>query len=157
MDVIILRIAERYFQGKFLYNNYKQAVTIIDEYSEQLATFANLTGYAAPDFEAWYAEEKAYLKSVSTEVPVEQAKSNYVDALQKLGVLRWVRFAFYVASNYLISLTLGQRMKTRVLLRTEPTPQQTLCVQERCQIQQCLGTAQQKHHARKLTRVFFLL
>ena len=76
--------------GKFLYDNYKQALDIIAKTTPELDKFRHITGYTANDFEAWHKEERKYLRECKDEPETTTVAVEYVELLQKL------QFAAYV-------------------------------------------------------------
>lgn len=74
--------------GKSLFNNYKQALAILAEYTPQLEAFYGATGIAAQDIESWTQEELRYLKDVTAEEPLSPWKVDYVKLLRDLACVR---------------------------------------------------------------------
>ncbi|KAI5985604.1 hypothetical protein EDD15DRAFT_2390125 [Pisolithus albus] len=77
--------ADRYSDlSKFLYNNYKQALDIVNTLGpvvEELKASLEITD---ADFERWNQEESEYLARVSKEQPEDIEQAMYVEALQTL-------------------------------------------------------------------------
>ncbi|KAG8937758.1 hypothetical protein FRC03_007875, partial [Tulasnella sp. 419] len=69
--------------GIFILNNYKQALTIVEEYSDIFSQVYKLEGCKHSDFTAWLAEEGAYLSGLSREPEEESIAIAYVEALEK--------------------------------------------------------------------------
>ncbi|KAF8447614.1 hypothetical protein L210DRAFT_3609890 [Boletus edulis BED1] len=69
--------------GKFLIDNYRQALRIIDQYTKQLQAFKRTTGFTDEDFEQWYNEEKTYLHDCAKEPKGTALAVEYVELLQK--------------------------------------------------------------------------
>ncbi|KAG1813901.1 uncharacterized protein BJ212DRAFT_1447699 [Suillus subaureus] len=70
--------------SKFIYNNYKQALHIINELSpavEELKAQLSLTDV---DFEKWNTEELEYLQALTIETEEDVEKMTYVEALESL-------------------------------------------------------------------------
>jgi hypothetical protein len=70
--------------GRFLYNNYKQALAIISEYGPEIEHFKAIHSLEDADFERWHTEELEYLESAHTESVTDIAAITYVEALQNL-------------------------------------------------------------------------
>ncbi|KAF8481388.1 hypothetical protein JB92DRAFT_3085880 [Gautieria morchelliformis] len=68
----------------FMYNNYKQALSIINEYIPEVEAFKSAHGYTDEDFIYWHDEEFTYLSNSGKEPPGDALKVAYVEALQKL-------------------------------------------------------------------------
>jgi hypothetical protein len=78
------------YLGRFLYNNYKQALDIINDLTpavEELKVQLNLVD---ADFHHWNAEELKYLESLANEVEYNPQKTAYVKALQSLKVAEYM-------------------------------------------------------------------
>ncbi|KAI0038843.1 hypothetical protein FA95DRAFT_1504966, partial [Auriscalpium vulgare] len=89
----------------FLYNNYRQALSMISEYTRELAVFTQITGFSAPDFERWIVEERDYLENLREEPEEDIQKISYVEALINLEAAESV---FFLLSYSTAVLTLGQ-------------------------------------------------
>lgn len=74
--------------GKFLYDNYKQALSIIAEYEPQISAYCQANDLSESDFETWHKEELEYLRKVTTKVPLDPGAVEYVTALQNLESAR---------------------------------------------------------------------
>ena len=59
--------------GKFLFNNYKQACSIIHVYTPELEEFKAAYSFSDADFEQWHQEESEWLASWSKE-PTEDTE-----------------------------------------------------------------------------------
>jgi hypothetical protein len=71
--------------GRFILNNYKQALTVISDYTKELKVYRATFPGQGLDFESWIAEELTYLEAVAVE-PVQDATAvEYVKALEKLN------------------------------------------------------------------------
>ena len=69
--------------GKFLFNNYKQAITIISEYTPDINTLKGIMpGLADEDFLKWREEELHYLRSLRLEPGYDMKVVEYVEALE---------------------------------------------------------------------------
>ncbi|KAI0043066.1 hypothetical protein FA95DRAFT_1631889 [Auriscalpium vulgare] len=79
--------------SKFIYNNYRQSLGIISEYSRELDLFTQLTGFSAPDFERWKVEELDYLENLPEEPEEDVQKVAYVEALMDLETAEYVSIA----------------------------------------------------------------
>ncbi|KAG6369425.1 hypothetical protein JVT61DRAFT_14862 [Boletus reticuloceps] len=70
--------------SRFLYNNYKQALNIVNKYTVQLVEFKALTNFDNKDFETWHQEELMYLKDCESEPATTSISIAYVAELEKL-------------------------------------------------------------------------
>ncbi|KAI0038722.1 hypothetical protein FA95DRAFT_1613160 [Auriscalpium vulgare] len=76
---------DRYAElSKFIYNNYRQSLAMISEYTGELAVFKQITGFGEADFERWMAEERNYLENLTEEPEEDLQKVAYVEALINL-------------------------------------------------------------------------
>ncbi|KAI6000026.1 hypothetical protein EDD15DRAFT_2362606 [Pisolithus albus] len=71
--------------GRFLYNNYKQALCIIQTYSAELERFKRSKDITDNDFESWHREELEYLKRCAGESDATSIAAQYVELLEKLN------------------------------------------------------------------------
>ncbi|KAH7917652.1 hypothetical protein BV22DRAFT_1108532 [Leucogyrophana mollusca] len=69
---------------RFLFNNYKQALTIISEFSTGLDNFKRDKNLTDEDFVRWKDEELQYLENSAKEPEYNTMAVKYVDELQKL-------------------------------------------------------------------------
>ncbi|KAG2029849.1 hypothetical protein BDR03DRAFT_1041183, partial [Suillus americanus] len=69
----------------FIFNNYKQAVTLIDDFTKELDAYRLSFPDQAMDFETWVTKELAYLESVASEPARDALAVDYVEALEKLN------------------------------------------------------------------------
>jgi hypothetical protein len=67
--------------GKFIMNNYKQALGIIANYTLELDEFSKVFGYSAADFTSLQAKELAYLQSLTHEPEEDMLAMSYIEAL----------------------------------------------------------------------------
>lgn len=70
--------------GKFIYDNYRQALKIIREYTPELDMFKQLHGITDSDFVKWHEEQISYLKSLKKEPEEDVLRVEYFMALSKL-------------------------------------------------------------------------
>jgi hypothetical protein len=70
--------------GRFLFNNYKQALDIINKGMTELAKFKALMSFDDNDFEAWHREELVYLKDCTSEPATASISVAYIVELEKL-------------------------------------------------------------------------
>ncbi|CDO74657.1 hypothetical protein BN946_scf184832.g1, partial [Trametes cinnabarina] len=70
--------------GKFIYNNYRQALQIIDEGERVLDVLKRDLHLSAADYERYLREERKYLHSLKSEPPEVSLRGEYVEALQEL-------------------------------------------------------------------------
>ena len=90
------------FTGRFLLNNYKQALRIISTNTAELDAYRALHPNEILDFGSWAAEELAYLKAVESEPKQDALRVTYVEELEKLTKLKYdiVRSAVVVLMFY---------------------------------------------------------
>ncbi|TFK59525.1 hypothetical protein BDN72DRAFT_944548, partial [Pluteus cervinus] len=70
---------------KFIHDNYRQALKIIEVNVPKLDDFKATFGFSGADFESWYREEKAYLSVLTETEPLfDKNLIVYVEALQEL-------------------------------------------------------------------------
>ncbi|OAX36990.1 hypothetical protein K503DRAFT_647944, partial [Rhizopogon vinicolor AM-OR11-026] len=93
--------------GKFIYNNYKQALHIINELSPAVQEFKVQLRLTDADFEKWNAEELEYLQTLATETEDDIEKMTYVEALESLahaevtyGGVTSVQFLSYTPTDF---------------------------------------------------------
>jgi hypothetical protein len=72
--------------GRFIFNNYKQAVTLIDDFTKELDAYHLSFPDQAMDFETWVTEELAYLESIASEPARDALVVDYIEALEKLNM-----------------------------------------------------------------------
>ncbi len=70
--------------GKFLFNNYKQALKIITEFTPQLMAYKQSTGITDADIQRWPEDELKYLNDLQTEPEVDAVPVAYVESLMTL-------------------------------------------------------------------------
>jgi KDZ transposase-like protein len=68
--------------GKFIYNNYRQALKTISEETAILKVYGDATAVDGTVFERWRKEEKAYLDSLRSEPTEDKLSCIYVDAYE---------------------------------------------------------------------------
>lgn len=76
--------ADRYSTGKFIRDNYRQALNIIQEDSEALAVLCKELKIGEDVFEQYLSEERQYYKSRVVEPPAISAQLDYVESLVRL-------------------------------------------------------------------------
>lgn len=76
--------------GNFIYNNYRQALTIIGENTATLDILCTRLGVTWADLERFLDEERQYLLSRKKEPPEVMRKVEYVQALQRLEEAQYV-------------------------------------------------------------------
>jgi hypothetical protein len=67
-----------------LFNNYKQALSIIHEYTPKVERFKAVFHVEDSDFESWRQEELNYLENLSKEPKRDAEVVSYVEALVAL-------------------------------------------------------------------------
>ncbi|KAI5989491.1 hypothetical protein EDD15DRAFT_2370522 [Pisolithus albus] len=78
--------SDKYLElSRFLYNNYKQALCIIQTYSAELERFKRSKDITDNDFESWHREELEYLKRCAGESDATSIAAQYVELLEKLN------------------------------------------------------------------------
>jgi len=75
----------QFYIGKFLYNNYKQALAIINDLSPAVEELKLALKVADADFERWNAEELEFLETLAAESEDDIEAMTYVEALQSLA------------------------------------------------------------------------
>lgn len=70
--------------GKFLHDNYKQALSIIAEYGPQVDAYCKNNNVTDADFENWHREELEYLKNLTSKTPENPDAVEYVTTLRDL-------------------------------------------------------------------------
>ncbi|KAG1749252.1 hypothetical protein EDB19DRAFT_2036549 [Suillus lakei] len=93
--------------GKFLYNNYKQVLTIIDDLSPAVEELKLALKISDGDFERWNMEELEFLESLAEEQEGDIEAMTYVDTLQSLakaeaayGSVTTVQFLTYTPADF---------------------------------------------------------
>jgi hypothetical protein len=74
-----------FLAGRFLYNNYVQALSIISNFVPEVEAFKLRHGFKDEDFEAWREEEFQYLSSLVSEPEYDVQAAAYVEALIALS------------------------------------------------------------------------
>ncbi|KAI6018922.1 hypothetical protein BKA83DRAFT_4495684 [Pisolithus microcarpus] len=78
--------ADKYLElSWFLYNNYKQALCIIQTHLAELERFKRSKDLTDNDFESWHREELEYLKRCTGESDATSITAQYVELLEKLN------------------------------------------------------------------------
>ncbi|KAI0363427.1 hypothetical protein BV20DRAFT_931127, partial [Pilatotrama ljubarskyi] len=75
--------------GKFIFNNYRQALQIIEEGTRALAVYSVELGTSDVDYERYLVEEGEYLQSLKSEPPELAHKLEYMEALDNLEKARY--------------------------------------------------------------------
>ncbi|KAG0697415.1 hypothetical protein DFH29DRAFT_946408 [Suillus ampliporus] len=93
--------------SKFIYNNYKQALHIINELSPAVEELKAQLGLTDTDFEKWNTEELEYLQTLTIETEEDVEKMTYVEALESLasaeavyGHVTSVQFLSYTPADF---------------------------------------------------------
>ena len=76
--------------GKFIYNNYRQALQIVEEGKRALDIYARELEIGPAEYESYLEQERAYLRSLMAEPPEVALRVQYMEALQKLEDARYV-------------------------------------------------------------------
>ncbi|KAH9923377.1 uncharacterized protein B0H18DRAFT_1085727 [Fomitopsis serialis] len=71
--------------GKFLYNNYKQALKIISNETKVFEVLGRQLGTTPADYEKYLVEERAYLEGLKSEPPEVARRLDYIEALMMLA------------------------------------------------------------------------
>ncbi|KAG1832900.1 hypothetical protein DFJ58DRAFT_847925 [Suillus subalutaceus] len=77
--------------SRFIFNNYKQVVTLINDFTQELN---------AMDLKTWVTEELAYMESIASEPARDTLTVNYVEALEKLNTYQMDQFLTYLPSSF---------------------------------------------------------
>ena len=90
--------------GKFLFNNYKQAIAIISDYTPDINALKAISpGLANEDFIKWREEETQYLRSLRLEPEYDAQVVAYVEALEAVKKAQQVFFfIFFLPSRLMI-------------------------------------------------------
>ena len=101
--------------GRFLLNNYKQALRIISSNTAELDAYRALHPNEILDFGSWAAEELAYLKAVESEPKRDALKVTYVEELEKLAKLEYdiVRSTMMIPLIHFIEI-FSNRLETTI-------------------------------------------
>ncbi|KAG1771378.1 hypothetical protein EV702DRAFT_1181467 [Suillus placidus] len=101
--------------SRFILNNYKQALTIISNYTKELEAYRAMFPGEELDFESWIAEEFTYLEAMAVEPTQDTTAVEYVEALEKLEkcqaafeALHNNQFASYTPSSFMPDSGLSQ-------------------------------------------------
>lgn len=69
----------------FIYQNYRQALSILRDEAEELAMVSSELGTGPDDYEAYLLQEREYLRKLKTEPEDVLETVNYMEALQHLN------------------------------------------------------------------------
>ncbi|KAG1729622.1 uncharacterized protein EDB91DRAFT_1059885, partial [Suillus paluster] len=93
--------------SQFLYNNYKQALHIINDLVPVVQELKQQLDLSDADFEQWNIEELQYLEALAAELEYDPEKIAYVEALQSLakaeaeyGSITSVQFLSYALADF---------------------------------------------------------
>ncbi|KAG1880023.1 hypothetical protein F4604DRAFT_1679156 [Suillus subluteus] len=93
--------------SKFLYNNYKQALAIIDDLSPAIEELKLVLNISDGDFKHWNIEELEFLETLTEETDEDVEAMTYVEALQSLakaeaayGSVTTVQFLTYTPIDF---------------------------------------------------------
>ncbi|KAG1853525.1 hypothetical protein F4604DRAFT_1686334 [Suillus subluteus] len=100
--------SDRYLElSKFLYNNYKQALAIIDDLSPAVEELKLVLNISDGDFKRWNIEELEFLETLTEETDEDVEAMTYVEALQSLtkaeaayGSVTTVQFLTYTPVDF---------------------------------------------------------
>ncbi|KAG1791119.1 uncharacterized protein HD556DRAFT_1445641 [Suillus plorans] len=103
--------ADRYLElSKFLYNNYKQALAIVNDLTPAVEELKLALKITDVDFEHWNAEELDFLESMAEESDEDVEAMAYVEALESLmraqaayGSITTVQFLTYMPADFTLS------------------------------------------------------
>ena len=76
------------FLANFIYQNYRQALEIIQIDSPHLAELSNKLGVGKDDYENYLQSERDYLASLRSEPAEEQAQAEYMELLFELDLMK---------------------------------------------------------------------
>ncbi|KAI6032180.1 hypothetical protein BKA83DRAFT_4045763, partial [Pisolithus microcarpus] len=92
--------SDKYLElSQFLYNNYKQALRIIQTNLPELEKFKCGKDITDNDFESWHREELEYLKRCAGESDANSIAVQYVELLEKLNVTQ-VPYLTYTPAEF---------------------------------------------------------
>ncbi len=92
-DVMILSPHSRLLTrpaARFLYNNYRQALSIMAEYTPIVEDYKAVNKLCDDDFESWRNDELAYLQRLVKEPEEDISKVAYFEALEALNLAQYV-------------------------------------------------------------------
>ncbi|KAG1785797.1 uncharacterized protein HD556DRAFT_1456348 [Suillus plorans] len=124
LSMVLFKVLELVFDapilGKFLYNNYKQALGIIDDLSPAVKELKLALNISDGDFERWNMEELEFLETLTEETEEDIEAMTYVEALRSLakaeaayGSVTTVQFLTYTPADF--TATHGLQKKKQVL------------------------------------------
>ncbi|KAG1849410.1 hypothetical protein F4604DRAFT_1687444 [Suillus subluteus] len=103
----------------FIYNNYKQALHIVNELSPAVQELKVQLGLTDTDFERWNSEELEYLQTLAIETEEDIEKMTYVEALESLasaeakyGSVTSVQFLSYSPTDFTPTQGLHKSVQT---------------------------------------------
>ena len=70
--------------GKFIYNNYRQALEILAKDGPLLETMRKDKGFTGETYERWMDEERQWLEDLRREPEADSLRCLYLEALEKL-------------------------------------------------------------------------
>jgi hypothetical protein len=70
--------------GRFLYENYKQAIHVIEESEKVLSRLESSQSIDRKDFPGFIESERAYLEQIPQETPEETTELDYFEILLKV-------------------------------------------------------------------------
>ena len=76
------------FLGNFIFQNYRQALEIIQIDSPHLAELSRKLGVGEDDYENYLKSERDYLASLRSEPAEEQAQAEYMELLFELDTMK---------------------------------------------------------------------
>ncbi len=85
-----------YCTGRFIFNNYRQALQIIAEGMRAQDVYERELKTSSDDYERYLVEERDYLRSLMSEPQEFTLKVEYMEALQKLEEARYAPPSCYV-------------------------------------------------------------
>ncbi|KAG1837228.1 hypothetical protein DFJ58DRAFT_718925 [Suillus subalutaceus] len=95
-------------KGRFLFNNYIQALRIIEDYTPLLEEFKSRKSLTDQDFIQWHQEEIEFLGNLAVESPSDVLAVAYVEELEKLclteslyGSVTSVPFLTYTPASFM--------------------------------------------------------
>ncbi|KAG1884158.1 hypothetical protein F4604DRAFT_1920002 [Suillus subluteus] len=105
--------------SKFIYNNYKQALHIVNELSPAVQELKVQLGLTDTDFERWNSEELEYLQTLAIETEEDIKKMTYIEALESLasaeakyGSVTSVQFLSYSPTDFTPTQGLRKSVQT---------------------------------------------
>jgi hypothetical protein len=110
--------------GRFLKNNYKQALNVVNENTKELDVHRAAFPDEHFDFEQWKVEEFQYLQAVASEPLPDAQTVQYVEALERLRKYECVYLSYFFTQLSQLNMTgkIAMGIPQMLLLHTHRTP-----------------------------------